>query len=126
MTDIDLTPITLATLRIGAKTLAISPPLRLTPNLDDSQLLNVELEELGIDAHGFTRESLLIELSEQIGMLWQEYALAEDDSLDSVSLRRKQALLARIKEIGASIMTGTNAGAACTAGTAGPFCGIQR
>lgn len=34
------------------------------------------------------------ELNEQIGMLWQEYALAADDDLDGMAIKMKQALLA--------------------------------
>jgi len=55
--------------------------------------------ELGIDAFARTREGLIGELNEQIAMLWQEYALAADDTLDGEAIKVKQALLATFSEV---------------------------
>jgi hypothetical protein len=41
-----------------------------------TQLLHVTHPELGIDVFATTLESLLVELQEQLVMLWDEYALA--------------------------------------------------
>ena len=46
-----------------------------------------------------TRDALVSELNEQIGMLWQEYALAQDDALDGMAIKMKQALLAAFSEV---------------------------
>lgn len=54
---------------------------------------------LALDVFAPTREALLAELNEQIAMLWIEYALAEDDSLDNVARQLKQALLAAFTEM---------------------------
>ena len=54
---------------------------------------------LGIDAFARTREALVNELNEQIGMLWQEYALAQDDALDKIAIKMKQALLIAFSEV---------------------------
>jgi hypothetical protein len=59
------------------------------------QLLHVTHPELGIDVFAMTLESLLVELEEQLDMLWHEYALASDEELDAPARRLKQALLAR-------------------------------
>ena len=59
------------------------------------QLLYVTHPELGIDVFATTLESLLVELQEQLAMLWHEYALASDEVLDAPARQLKQALLAR-------------------------------
>mgnify|MGYP000441473925 CR=1 FL=1 len=59
------------------------------------QLLYVTHPELGIDVFATTLESLLVELQEQLVMLWREYALASDEELDEPARQLKQALLAR-------------------------------
>jgi hypothetical protein len=99
--DLDLSPIVLTNSRFGNRTLELSPPLLLAPAMDESeQLLFVEEEGLGIDVFGVTREALVIELAEQLDMLWHEYALADDGALDAVAQGRKEALLGRMKEVG--------------------------
>ena len=59
------------------------------------QLLYVTHPELGIDVFATTLESLLVELQEQLVMLWDEYALASDEKLDAPARQLKQALLAK-------------------------------
>lgn len=59
------------------------------------QLLYVTHPELGIDVFATTLENLLVELQEQLAMLWHEYALASDEVLDAPARQLKQALLAR-------------------------------
>ena len=74
--------------------------MTLEPASDETQqLICVSDAELGIDAFAHTRDDLVNELSEQIGMLWLEYALAEDDALDGMAIRLKQALLAAFSEV---------------------------
>jgi hypothetical protein len=60
-----------------------------------TRLLHVTHPELGIDVFATTLESLLVELQEQLVMLWREYALASDADLDAPARQLKQALLAR-------------------------------
>ena len=59
----------------------------------------MEDEELGLDAFASTRDALVVEVAEQLDMLWHEYALAGDETLDAVALRRKAALLHRLTEV---------------------------
>lgn len=81
-------------------TLKASIPLILEPIIDGSgQLLCIERDELGINVFAPTRKALLTELNEQLIMLWREYVLAEDDTLDAGARQLKQALLAAFAEI---------------------------
>lgn len=83
----------------GGLTLRSRTPLILEPVIDDSgQLLCIERDDLGIDVFAPTRNALLTELNEQLIMLWREYALAENDTLDTGARELKQALLATFAE----------------------------
>ena len=66
---------------------------------ETKQLICVTNAELGIDAFARTRDALVGELNEQIGMLWGEYALAADDDLDGVAIKMKHALLTAFSEV---------------------------
>lgn len=98
--DLDLSALTLDTVRHGILTLKAATLLSLELTLDDSkQLLCIEQPELGIDVYAATREALLTELHEQLAMLWQEYAQASDDELDAYARQLKQTLLNRFSEV---------------------------
>ena len=95
--DLDLSPLEISSVQHGAISLRVAPTLLLEPTLDDSkQLLCVENHELDMMIFAPTREALLAELHEHLAMLWQEYAQAKDDDLDTLALQLKQALLARM------------------------------
>ncbi len=98
--DLDLSALMLDTVRFSGLSLKAVPELSLEIVLDETkQLLCIERNELGIDVFAPTRESLLVELQEQIWMLWQEYATASDEELDAPAYELKQALLARFSEV---------------------------
>jgi hypothetical protein len=98
--DLDLSSLDIHTIRYRQLTLKAVRPLSLEPHLDETkQLLCIEHDELALNAFASTREALLDELNEQIAMLWTEYALAEDETLDGVARRLKQALLAAFTEV---------------------------
>lgn len=98
--DLDLAVLVLDTVRYGNLVLKADPALTLEPTLDETkQLLCLEQSDLGIDVYATTREGLLAELHEQLGMLWQEYAKAAHEELDVVAVRLKQSLLARFAEV---------------------------
>ena len=97
--DVDLSPLEISTVQHGTVNLRVAPALMFEPCLDDSkQLLCVGSPEFNITVYAPTRETLLVELHEHLAMLWQEYAQAQDDDLDSLALKLKQALLARMTE----------------------------
>ena len=98
--DLDLSALDIHTVRHGATVLKAVRALSLEPRMDEtSQLLCVEHGDLALDVFAPTREALLAELSEQIAMLWTEYALAEDDTLDAVARKLKHALLVTFTDV---------------------------
>lgn len=103
VTDIrhlDLSPLEISTVRHGPVNLLIFPSLIAEPTLDDTkQLLCIEYPELEVSVFATTREALLFELHEQLAMLWQEYAQANDEQLDAIALQLKKTLLARMTEV---------------------------
>ena len=98
--DLDLSAFMFDTIRHGLLNLKATSILILEPTLDETkQLLCIVHGELGIDVYATTRETLLIELHEQLAMLWQEYAQAADEELDAPARQLKQALLKRFSEV---------------------------
>lgn len=98
--DLDLSALVLEMVRHYGLVLKADPALALEPTLDETrQLLCIQQSELGIDVFATTREGLLAELHEQLGMLWQEYAQAPDEELDAMAARLKHSLLARFAEV---------------------------
>lgn len=98
--ELDLSPLVVDTVKVGQSVLKAKQSIMLEPVTDETkQLICVMHGELGIDAFARTRDALVSELNEQIGMLWQEYALADDDSLDGMAIKMKQALLAAFSEV---------------------------
>jgi hypothetical protein len=92
--DLDLSVFEVAHVATGRVRLDAKVPLMLDVFSDASkQLLCVEDARLNILAFGATREALLDELNAQIAMLWEEYALADADTLDDQAIAVKQALL---------------------------------
>lgn len=98
--DLDLSSFEIHTIRHGLLTLKAVRALSLEPSLDETkQLLCIEHDGLALNVFAPTRETLLAELNEQIAMLWTEYALANDDTLDGVARQLKQALHAAFTEV---------------------------
>lgn len=89
---LDLSPLTVSTL--ANLPLRFHPSLELTPWLDEENppYLRVAEPNLHLDVFALTREQLLAEVEEQLAMLWQEYALADDADLDDEALRLKTTL----------------------------------
>lgn len=97
--NLDLSALRIDTMRHSSLTLKTTHALTLVPTLDETkQLLCVVDNALAIDAFAPTRKALLVELHEQLAMLWQEYAQAPDIDLDGPALRLKATLLARFNE----------------------------
>ena len=99
--DLDLSWFVLDVIQMGGLTLKAAPALTLEPTLDETkQLLCIEFLALGLGAFASTRELLLVELHEQLAMVWREYALAPDVGLSAKAIALKRALLARFSEVG--------------------------
>jgi len=98
--DLDLSPFSVEHLRADGRALTARVPVVIEPTLDDcKQSLCLVNEALGIDVFAHTREKLAIELVEQVLMLWDEYALAPDDSLEESAQVLKQSLLNTFAEV---------------------------
>lgn len=98
--DVDLSPLEIETVRHGSVELLVTPVLSAEPYLDESkQLMCIEYQEFDLCVFAATREALLAELHEHLAMLWQEYALANDNELDAHAIQLKQSLLARLTEV---------------------------
>lgn len=98
--DLDLSPFTIDHVRYGERRLRASQAVIIEPTLDDDkQFLCLHHEELGIDVFAKTREQLAVELAEQLVMLWDEFALADDESLDASAQQLKRALLRTFAEV---------------------------
>ena len=92
--EVDLSPFSFSRLARETLVLTAKQPLKFVPVLDESrQYICLRDENLGIDVFAETRQKVAVELDEQIAMLWSEFALAGDDSLDQMAQRLKQRLL---------------------------------
>lgn len=99
--DLDLSALTIETVQFGGRVLKAKVPIAIEPSTDESkQFLRLERSELGINVFAATREALLAELHDQLRMLWAEYALADDDTLDVIAHQLKLSLLAAFSEVG--------------------------
>ena len=97
--ELDLSPLLVETIKYGKLVLRAKQSITLEPVTDETQqLICVADERLGIDSFARTREALVGELNDQIAMLWQEYALVTDDTLDGEAIKLKEALLAAFSE----------------------------
>lgn len=68
--ELDLSPLAVDTVKVGGLMLKATRGITLEPATDETQqLICVSNSELGIDAFARTREGLVGELNEQIGML---------------------------------------------------------
>ncbi|RYH48358.1 MAG: hypothetical protein EON54_16100 [Alcaligenaceae bacterium] len=98
--DLDLSAFAVNIISTARVRLVSKVPLTLEVFSDASkQLLCAEQHALAISASGATREALFDDLSEQLAMLWEEYALADDDTLDGPALDVKRSLLAQFTEV---------------------------
>lgn len=95
---LDLSDFDIREVAYGESVLRFRPPLVLTPELTESkQHMTLRHDELDIDVIASTREELLVELHEQIGILWRNYAEADDAVLSPKARELKQHLLNRVQ-----------------------------
>ena len=100
ISGVDLSPFQVVEVAYGSGKLQFNHPESLVPTLSgDLQLLCLEKPELALDIHAETRDQLAIELQEQVVMLWEEYARADDTDLSQPAKELKRRLLAALKEV---------------------------
>lgn len=98
---VDLSPMTLKSVKWGDRIFRFTEPMVLQPSLDEEsqQLYVVEEPSLTLYAYAQTREQLLLEISEQIAFMWDEYVQAEDQDLAADALDLKQSLVKICQEL---------------------------
>ncbi len=91
---VDLSPMTFERLRYDDRSLILTPPLTLTPHLDDesSQLYVMMDEPLGVHVYAQTRDQLVEELAGQLSFLWDAYALEAPERLTEPARRLAEEL----------------------------------
>ncbi len=98
--DLDLSPFTIDEIHSLNRTIKAKTRMILEPTLNDSQqLICIEDQRLCIDVFAESREKLLDELSEQIMMMWIEYALSPDELLEAPAKKLKVELIASFNEV---------------------------
>ena len=95
----DLSPIELKEIVLEDRILRFRSPLILMPESDETkQLLCIRKSDLGIDVCAETRDELYELLLQEIEVLWFEYALEQDERLNSGASELKYRLLEHISE----------------------------
>jgi len=95
----DLSPIELKEIVLEDRILRFRSPLILMPESDETkQLLCIRKSNLGIDVCAETRDELYELLLQEIEVLWFEYALEQDERLNSGASELKYRLLEHISE----------------------------
>lgn len=98
--ELDLSPFFLSEIVLRDRVVRFRKTAVLEPSLDESkQILCLEDQTIGIDVCGFSRDELDEALTEEIDVLWHEYALASDESLSPKALELKRNLRDRIEEV---------------------------
>lgn len=97
---LDLTPLELREVEFQGLRLRFRQTMLLQPKLveDNPQFLAIEDAELGLDVFAGTIEELVEELSEDLTVLWLNYAKAADSDLTPQALEMKHRLLAALEE----------------------------
>ncbi|WP_163995859.1 hypothetical protein [Pyxidicoccus caerfyrddinensis] len=95
---VDLSPMTFVSIEHDGQEYSLSPPLVLTPSLDEEsqQYFVAEHPELHVMVHGRTREKLADELAEQLAFLWREYVETDPSTLADDALQLRQDLSRRV------------------------------
>ena len=83
----------------AGRVLKFVSPLSLAPVFDEtSHYLCLQDHRLGIDVFAATRERVRVELQEQLAVLWEEYALAAEETLSPAALAIKRNLHSAIQK----------------------------
>lgn len=97
---VDLSPFLLHEFEYDEYTLRFRHPLEITPAFDDSrQVFCLQYERLGIDVYATTREELDSLLSDEIDVLWRNYAREDPSDLTLDAQQLKIYLIEAIEEI---------------------------
>lgn len=97
--NVDLSPFVTHAFTCAGRVFKFEPSLSLVPDFDETRhYLCLQDDRLGIDVFAATRERVRVELQEQLAVLWEEYALAAEDTLSPAALTIKRNLQSAIQE----------------------------
>ncbi len=99
---IDLSPMTFSQVTWAGRTIEFNQALTLSPRLDEEsgRFYILEDPDLGIHVFARTRDELQDELAEQLFFQWDAYAQESPEHLSPGARQLRQALLARMREVG--------------------------
>lgn len=89
--------IIIETIESDGKMLEAVYPICVDISREDGMLV-AKFDQLGLDAYAETKEELSREVHEQLGVLWQAYALESDEKLTLGARKLKTGLLAKFRE----------------------------
>lgn len=97
--DTNTRPVVIADVRYRGRTFHFKKYLELCPTYDETgELLCLKYDPIGIHVFADSRKELLVELAEQICMLWDEYACEDDENLTRAAIQLKKNLLGALEE----------------------------
>lgn len=98
--EVDLSPIEVVGFETRGRRVRALRPISIVPTLDETaQFHCIAFADFGIDLIASTREELERDLSEELDMLWRQYALEQDDALTDGARVLKRALLDAFEEL---------------------------
>ena len=84
----------------GGRKMRLRRGAGIVPVVEESDgVFSARLDSIGLDAFAETRDGLAAEVAEQLAMLWNEYALADDSNLTASAQEVKRNLLASFEEV---------------------------
>lgn len=96
--SLDVSPIQLNEIQISGGKLIPTPPLVYHPVLNRKYLvLEISDSLLNIDAYGYNRDELIKSIEIELDVLWRNYAMADDSTLDPGAIELKNALEHRFR-----------------------------
>jgi hypothetical protein len=97
----DLSPLVVDRVEKGGRSLVLTPPIELEPEMDSEigQYLVVGESSIGLDVSGRTRDELLDELETQLFYLWDTFALGDPATMTRKAAELGSRLRQRIQEV---------------------------
>lgn len=99
MSEHDLSPMRFDSVSRDGRTLAISPPLEMTPTLQHEGYLVAEDESLDLVSVAYSREELALEVTDDLFFFWDCYATGDINSMTDGAQAFAKAILARVREL---------------------------
>jgi hypothetical protein len=98
---LDLSPLEINEVEHEGLRLRFKETVRLQPRLNDDnpQFVSIEDPNLGLDAFAGTVSDLLDEVTEDLVVVWKQYAMSPDANLSPKALELKRRLLAVMEEV---------------------------